>query len=365
MRKRIGIDARLYFQTGVGTYLRNLLHSLQHVAPDDLDFYIYLLPQDAPRIVFNKKNFFIHSVNAYWHTVGEQTKFLYETYNDTLNLMHFTYFSYPVLYRRPFVSTVHDATPLFFKTGKASTRNPFEYAVKHRVFKAVIKEQVKNAKKIITPSKTVKKQLISLYGHSIADKIIPIYEGVDHDLRKAKTNDSLTNIFKTQFFLYVGNFYPHKNVELLIRAFQEIDATKKLILVGPDDFFAKRLSQLVKDLKLRNRIKFYHNATRADLKFFYTHALGLIHPSLSEGFGLPIVEAAYFNCPVIASNIEVFKELLAEEYVSFDPHTGSDLVNKVEEFLTKKPKFDYKHIVSKYSFEEMTKKTLDVYASCL
>jgi glycosyltransferase involved in cell wall biosynthesis len=229
----------------------------------------------------------------------------------------------------------------------------------------VLKAQIKNALKIITPTKTVKKQLTTLYGQTYGEKIIPIYEGVDRSLQKAEANISLSKIFKQQYFLYVGNFYPHKNVEILIRAFRKIINKHKLILVGPNDYFAKRLFQLIHESHQDNRILFYHNATFEDLKFLYSHAEALIHPSLSEGFGLPLLEASYCNCPVIGSNIEVFKELLSEEYLSFDPRSEEDLINKIQQFLTKKMAFDYKHILSKYSFAEMTKKTLDVYASCL
>lgn len=363
--KKIGIDARLYFQTGVGTYLRNLLYYLQKIAPNNIQFLIYLLEEDKNKAMFWNKNFVNRSVTSYWHTFSEQTRFLYETYKDNLDLMHFTYFSYPVLYRRPFVSTLHDATPIFFKTGKASTKNPYVYEIKHRVFKAVIKAQVKQALKIITPSKTVKKQLINLYGHSYGDKIIPIYEGIDRELQKVKEDESLLKRFVKPFFIYVGNFYPHKNVEMLIRAFIQATTKFQLFLIGPKDFFAEKLLQYINIMKWDKKILFYHNATAADLKFFYTHAQALIHPSFSEGFGLPVVEAAYFDCPVIGSNIEVFKELLSDEYLSFDSRDENDLIQKITQFITKRPAFDYKHIIQQYSFKEMTKKTLDVYTSCL
>ncbi len=365
MTKKIGIDARLYFQTGVGTYLRNLLYCLQKINPPKLEFFVYTLESDETNITLNKKNFIKRPVTSYWHTFGEQTRFLYEIYKDRVDLMHFTYFSYPVLYRRPFISTIHDTTPLFFKTGKASTKNPFAYKIKHRVFKTVLKTQMKNALKIITPTKTVKKQLISLYGHSFGEKIIPIYEGVDWTLQKVHENKELNKTFNKPFFLYVGNFYPHKNIETLIKAFSKIEYAYQLILVGPDDYFAKRISKLIQQFKQETKIVFYHNATPADLKFFYTEAQALIHPSLSEGFGLPVLEASFYNCPVIGSNIEVFRELLSDEYMSFDPHNMNDIEKKIHQFIEKRPRLDYKHIVSKYSFEEMTKKTLDVYTSCL
>jgi glycosyltransferase involved in cell wall biosynthesis len=118
-------------------------------------------------------------------------------------------------------------------------------------------------------------------------------------------------------------------------------------------------------LSQKKKIVFYHDATPGDLKFFYKNALALIHPSLSEGFGLPLVEATYFSCPVIGSNIEVFKELLDGEYLSFNPNDENDINNKINIFLREKKKFNYSEILKKYSFEQMTKETLDVYNSSL
>ena len=59
--------------------------------------------------------------------------------------MHFTYFGYPVFYRRKFIATVHDLTPLLFKTGKASTKNPLIYGIKHFFFKHILRSQIENA----------------------------------------------------------------------------------------------------------------------------------------------------------------------------------------------------------------------------
>ena len=57
---------------------------------------------------------------------------------------------------------------------------------------------------------------------------------------------------KDKYFLYVGNAYPHKNLEVLLQAFKDIHTTK-LVLVGKDDYFYKRLKQteLVRSLKGR------------------------------------------------------------------------------------------------------------------
>lgn len=360
--KKVGIDARLYFQTGVGTYLRNFLNNLQKINPSNFLFYIYILKNDASKIIFNSKNLIKRETDASWHSFSEQIEFLRTLYKDNLHLAHFTYFSYPVFYKRKFIATVHDTTPLVFKTGKAST-NPLIYPIKHFFFKVVLATQVARAKKIIVPTKTVKRELVDIYGRQLKDKTIPLYEGIDEELIDARENKSLKKIFPGKFLIYVGNFYPHKNVERLINSFLKVKTNTQLILIGPDDFFSKKLLHYINIMECGKRIVFYHNATTQDLIFFYKNASALIHPSLSEGFGLPLVEAAYFGCPIIASNAAVFKEILDGCYLSFNPYDVDDITNKINYFFERKPKFGYSKILKRYSFEKMTKEILEIYKS--
>ncbi len=362
--KKVGIDARLYFQTGIGTYLQNLIFQLEKIAPSEFTFYIYVTPQDADDIHFANRNFIKKPVSSHWHSISEQIFFLKTLYQDNLDLMHFTYFSSPILYRRKFIATIHDATPLLFKTGKASTKNPLMYFVKHLSFQSVLANQVKNAQAIITPTKTVKKQLIKIYGQQYEAKIYPVYEGVNESLANAKENTALKNKYQ-DFFIYVGNFYPHKNVERLIEAFTKVKTKSSLILIGPNDYFAKRIVQSINRLDIKNKVILYPNATKKDLVFFYKNAKALIHPSLSEGFGLPIVEAAYFDCPIIASDIEVFQELLDHQYLSFNPYDVNDMTDKINEFTNNPVVFDYQKMLKKYSFKKMTKETLEIYCDSL
>ncbi|MDA1316419.1 MAG: glycosyltransferase family 1 protein [bacterium] len=355
--KKIGIDARLYDQTGVGTYIRNLLHYLSLSPPDSLQYYVYALPEDVSRINLPPNKFIVRPVDAKWHSFAEQTTFYSALMKDNLDLMHFTYFSYPVAYSRPFMATIHDMTPLLHKTGQASTHNPLWYELKHRIFTYVLSSQIKHARAIITPTKAVKEQIVSWYGQSIENKIHPIYEGVHYELMTATENTSLAKKYPKPFYLYVGNFYPHKNVERLIEAWQDISVN--LLLVGPDNMFSQKLKDSIETKKITN-ISFNHTATTEDLVFFYKHASALVNPSLSEGFGLPLIEAAYFNCPVIASDIPVFKELLGDGYSAFDPISIEDIHQKIK-LQNSNVKTSKNQLLEKFSFEKMTQEIVTLY----
>ena len=362
--KKIGIDARLYSQTGVGTYLKNLIYYLEKKIPNDETFYIYLLPEDFDKLSLKNTNIIKRKVNYRWHTLEEQIGFALTLYFDRLDLMHFTYFSYPILYFKKFIATVHDVTPLLFKTGKASTKNKLIYHIKHLFFRIILRCQIERAIKIITPTNFVKEQLEYIYGKQLAQKTSSIYEGVNYQILKSKENNDLAKKFNN-FFIYVGNFYPHKNVEKLIDAFKNINKKYKLILIGPKDFFTTRILRCIDTSKQNKNILLLTNSSLADLVFFYKNAMALIHPSLSEGFGLPLIEAAYFNCPIIASDIKVFKELLGNNYTSFNPNDVNDITEKIKTFIDKKPKLDHVNITGKYSFEKMADETVIIYKEVL
>lgn len=358
--KKIGIDARLLGQTGVGRYVSNLLFYLP--PSSDLIFYIYVYDKkQIDHIPLHIKNVVVRETPYHWHSLSEQTSFLRVLYKDNLDLMHFTYFSYPFFYRRKFIITLHDLIPFFYKTGKATTSNHLIYFIKHCFYKLLVRNAVQKSNAIITPSKQVKKEITQMFGEKYEYKIYPLYEGVDAHIMRAHENKYLKQRFTFPFYMYVGNFYPHKNVESLIKAFSHIHGGIKLILLGPSDFFSTRILQLIKRLKSDTKIVLFKNPTDEDLIFFYKNAKALIHPSLAEGFGLPLLEAVYFNCPIIASDIPVFNEILDGQFIKFNPHNMNDIKRLIQQHISRPQIFNYKEILARFSFKKMTEETYKLY----
>jgi glycosyltransferase involved in cell wall biosynthesis len=227
------------------------------------------------------------------------------------------------------------------------------------VFRYVLSNQVKNAKHIITPTQYVKDQLGEIYGSQIKEKTKCLYEGVNYEFIDVKENGALIKQFPTSFLLYVGNFFPHKNVERLLNAYKLLQTDVPLVLLGPDNLFASELKKKIAREQISN-VNFYHSSTIEDIIFFYKHARALINPSLSEGFGLPLIEAAYYQVPIIASNLEVFKELFGDEYIAFNPHSEGDIKEKIEDFLKNPVTYQFSRL-SVFSFEKMTDDEFNAY----
>lgn len=365
-KPRIGIDARLMTQTGVGVYIRNLLYYSDlnltsrasvvcFVRDEDLALFQKLYPHLDYKIA-----------NERWHTMSEQTTFLRRIQNANLDLMHFTYFSFPIAYLRPYISTIHDLTPLLFKTGAASTQRASIYEIKHRVLYQVLRQAVSRAAYVITPSQSVKNEIISVFTPRLTDKIVPIYEGQNKLLLQTKASRRLEKSISTPYFLYVGNFYPHKNIENLIKSWMPMNQRIRLVLVGPDDMFARRIKSQLREegADVVERVHFIHDATDADLVYLYTHARALVHPSLAEGFGLTVAEALAFKTPVLASDIPVFQELFAGSFIPFNPKDPQDMQRVLEGFVngTMRAK---KNSHEAYSFETMARQTFDLYFKAL
>lgn len=356
--KRIGIDARLIAQTGVGVYIRNLLHYLD-TSDNDIEYYVYVYPADF-KYIPERPGLSRRAASYRWHSVDEQTRFLNLLRKDKLDLMHFTYFSFPYFYNRPFVITIHDLTPLLFKTGRATTLPSPLFQIKHTGYQQLLKRGISKAQSVIVPSESVKKDITTLFGKTLGDKISVTYEGIDIELSKMKEDGSVLKQVTKPFFLYVGNSYPHKNVENLLRAFSKLADPIQLILVGPKDFFSSKITEFIQKNKLDSRVIQLFNISQEQKIALYKSAQALVQPSLSEGFGLPLIEAQYFNCPVIASNIVVFDEILPKDTNRFDPLNIDSIVNALRIASRSKPA-SAKLNTNRFSFEKMTKETQNIY----
>lgn len=363
--KRIGIDARLLHQTGVGRYTRNVLLHLEKYLADDEELYVYMLGEDIATFSTKHPRIHLRKTTFMWHTFSEQFGFCLQLYRDSLDLMHFTYFSLPILYRKPFVITIHDLIPLKNTTGTASTKHPIIYSIKYAGYRTALRAGVNNSQVIITPSQTVKNDILANFPAIPENKIVVTYEGVGSDLLKCKPDKKAP--FKKPYFMYVGNFYPHKNVLRMIEAFALIKEDVQLILVGPEDYFAGIVRAAIHEHGQEERILMFHGITDKELVTYYAHAKALVHPSLDEGFGLQLLEASYFGCPVIASDIPLFHETLGENFSPFDPKDVYDIASKITDCLQHKaPKVLTQNAIEKrFSFEHMAHQTYDIYQSIL
>lgn len=370
---KIGIDARLWNETGVGRYIRNLVKYLA-VLDKKNEYVLFIRPEDHNEVEKNiSRNIALRKTTIRWHSLNEQIAFPLLLKKENLDLMHFPYFSSPVLYNKPFVTTIHDLIIHHYPTGKASTLPLPLYKLKHFGYKTVINQTIKKAEKIIVPLKATKKDLIKTL-HVPSDKIAVTYEGFDTDIDINEKKEKL-QATNQKYFLYVGNAYPHKNLDTLIAAFLHlrnkiVDEEIYLFLVGKEDFFYKRLERKLQRNHTQS-IRVFHKVSDTLLSDLYSNAQAVIAPSFMEGFGLVPLEAMALSTIVVASDIPSHKEVCDDAAIYFDPTRKEDLEFALTKVLTFNREDKQKYItkglkrVNHFSWKTMAEETIKIYESCV
>jgi len=367
----IGIDCRLWNETGIGRYIRNLVVELSKQDKKN-DYVLFVLLKDRTKIE-NKKlgdHFKCVTADIRWHSIEEQLLLPEILRRENLDLMHFPYFSVPIFYNKPFVVTIHDLIIDHYPTGEATTLYPFIYQAKRFGYRYIIQTAAKKAKKVITVSHATEKEIID-HLHIQKDKIAVTYEGVGDKLKATNHIEKMNN---KNIFLHVGNVYPHKNILRLLVAFHIVvknNPDTQLIFVGKDDFFFQKLRTKVKKEGLEKSIIFTGLITDEALATYYQQSIAIVVPSLMEGFGLPAVEAMAQDCLVLASNIPSLREICGNAAMYFDPLDASNIAKCMEEAvqlpITKRKELihDGKKKILQYSWQKMAEETLLIYERCI
>ena len=375
----IGIDCRLWEESGVGRYTQNLVKNFSLLrTPHEFVFFAQRRHVHQIQSIIGKRKWRIIAVKSKWHSLSEQALLPFILKRAKIDLMHFPYISVPLLYNRPFVITIHDLIPYHFVTGEATTLPPFVYRLKRIAYKTVLSSAIKKAKRIIAVSNATKEAIINNFSIN-QQKVSVIYEGVDsaihtssHLLSEEEKN-AASFLKNTEYLLYIGNAYPHKNLKKLIEAFRLIGEeypSLKLFLVGKDDHFYKRLRLFIQEMGLTKAVIHFGFVSDPFLYYLYKNAHALVAPSLMEGFGLSVLEAMANRCLVVCSDIPVFRELYLDTVLYCDPKKTQDIARVLKKTILLKTHertvFVQKAHARTYHFswETAAKETIDVYESC-
>ena len=217
--------------------------------------------------------------------------------------------------------------------------------------------------RLIAPSKTLKK---ILQEHKIRKPIDIIPNGIDTDFfrpfEKTAARKKL-GINGEKIFLSLGRLGHEKNIDVVIRAFENLDA--KLIIVGRGPA-TQKLKKLTRKLKLQKKVIFEGFAPEKLKPLYYSAADALIIASEFETQGLVVVEAMACGTPVIAANSGALPEIIYDEkngYL-FEPRNVKELTEKIKTFKISKRMMKNAIQTSKnYSIEKCTDELEKFYRS--
>ncbi len=333
---KIAIDTRFYGTEngGLGRYTINFIKELAKL--ETANTYVLLLPKKYAGKLDLPPNFKQISVSARHYSLLEQLEVPYLLYKENVDLVHFLHFNAPVLFRGKYVVTIHDVLMHKGVGMAATTRSPLVYRIKRLAYRAVFDNAVKTAAHIFVPTQYVQKEVMGIY-HIPAKKVTITYEGIDDSIKKSTSQNYIAkqNIQKP-YFLYVGNAYPHKNLSVLIESVLQLNKVEKvhLVIVTPKNVFAERLLKTIELMDAKQMISVHENISDENLSELYSHATAFVFPSLSEGFGLPVLEAFSVGTLALVSDIPVFHEVYANAALYFDPNNVDSIVSRMQKTLT-------------------------------
>lgn len=177
-----------------------------------------------------------------------------------------------------------------------------------------LKKLINDSDALVTISETVKKQL-----HKYTKLNISVILCAPTSLRSSREKAA-------KELLYIGRYEPYKNVETLIRAMKQLPEYELILAGNCPPERKKILSSMTSD---KSQVKFIGIISDQDYQDKLNKVFAMVNASKEEGFGLQLVEAMSVGCPVVCSDIDIFKEIVGSSGLYFDPMDSAKLVDNI------------------------------------
>jgi glycosyltransferase involved in cell wall biosynthesis len=230
---------------------------------------------------------------------------------------------------------------------------------------------VRHSEKIITISEYSKHAIMEAYNLA-SDRVVVVYPGMSMRVSKNTPKQTVSLVSKYgidgPYILSVGTLQPRKNFVRLIEAFSRLeDKSTTLVIVGKKGWMYEEILSAPSVYNVKDRVKILDFVEDDDLALLYSKAECFVLPSLYEGFGLPVLEAMVYGCPIVVSQVSSLPEIAGEAAIYVDPMKVESIASGMSEALksrgTKEEKNRVqigKKRVDLFSWKEAAKKVLSV-----
>jgi len=356
---RIVIDARKYYDFGIGTYIQNLAEHMEL----RVELVLILSPHDAQWIdQLGSAQKRINASKKY--SLRELHSIATDANKLKADVFHSPHYTTPFGLKMPCVTTVHDI--LHIKGMKY-------YSLPQRLYaRAIIAHACKASAAIIVDSEFTKRELLDVF--PIAhERVHVIHLGVSSNYFK-KYSESAVKNFRKKYglvkptILYTGSLKPHKNVDLLISAFSNMMHRSEYQLAFSGECIKEQrtLWNLIKKKGIAGDIVEIGRVSSSDLALAYHASSIVVLPSLYEGFGFSVLEAMASGTPAIGARAGSIPEVMGDSGILFDPHSVEDLTDALEKVIentTLQNQLIQRGLknVSRFSWEKCAEQTFQIY----
>lgn len=362
----IGFDAKRYFhnRTGLGNYSRDLVSALVSSHPEDNFFLFDTKPAIdglPPNVIAVPPGDGIRLVKGslLWRTFymrRDMFKYRLDIFHGLSNELPFGKYKGNVKK----VVTIHDVIFDVF---------PGQYAwIDRQIYRRKTRHAVEIADKIIVTSKATADDLKRFYKVD-ASKIEVVYQTCGESHRKVFSEQDI-QAFKSKHklpdksFLYVSSFQTRKNHLSLLKAFAMYKGNTPLVLAGKPGETLSICKRFISENQLQNKVIVIEGLGNEELPLLYRACSYFVYPSMIEGFGIPLIEAAQAGLPVAVNDIPIFRELAPDGSLYFNANDEIGF-SKVLEELEKSDKMDYGAYLNLFDPALAAEKVHQIYRSLI
>lgn len=371
---KIAIDIRRMTEFGVGTYIRNVVRTLDRLDHENTYFLIGS-PAKVEEIGVLRANFHTIPLLAPERSVQGYREFRNALKRLDCDLVHIpNLFSVPRALPCPYVMTVHD---MLEHMSRAHEQSGFWRSLYFQMTKRVLA----GAARIFAVSNFTRNEIEKLF-EIPSERIEVVYNAIDERFLRGHANTADRDLIARRyqvtypFLLYAGRISPHKNVVRMIEAFSalktELEREQaypdlKLIIIGDDLSGNPDLRRTVVRSGVQNDVRFLGFIPIEVLRIFYDEAKVFVFPSLYEGFGLPPLEAMVHGTPVVTSNVSSLPEVVGNAAVLVNPENVFEIMRALhrvlmDQTLRNRMKERGYQQAAKFSWEKSVRRILEAYA---
>lgn len=366
--RRICIDARFYHTgTGIARYLKNFLQELPKADPNTV-YTIIVRPESAMELKkTSPKHWDIVGLDIPHYSLAEQTVFLSYLNRKKFDLVYFTMFNHPLLYRGKCIVMIHDLIMHMYPP------RPLWHP-RTWVYRLVMSHAARASDAIITNSQTTTRDVVKWLNVPVS-KCHTIYLAVEDSFKPAvaeavvaaKTKFGITK----PYLFFLNAWRPHKGLTELVAAFSKINQARdiQLVIGGKSDPRFPEIIEAVHQRKSADTIVLGF-ITDEELVALLTGSLLYVNPSHYEGFGFGLLEAMACGAPVLAADNACFKEIGGDAVAYFATKSADDLASKLTNIIDDNNRRKelktrgFKH-VKNFSFSNMAQQTLALFNKIL
>jgi|YNPBryBLVA2012_1023415.scaffolds.fasta_scaffold00112_13 glycosyltransferase involved in cell wall biosynthesis len=342
MPLKIVMDARRLRDFGIGSYIRNLVHALAQVDPENR-YVLVAAPEGAEELAGLPPNFSTVLYRRPDTSLLNQAAFPLFLRRFSADLYHLPLNVVAHFMPRPYVVTIHDMSSLLFPAAPERWRSLRLYRFRRGLLRAA---------RVIAVSGATRRDVETVLGVP-AERIRQIYDAPDpRFLRDSAAHCEAARADRRRvleryqvnypYVLYAGAIRPQKNVPRLVEAFavlrgdlenHPVYKDLRLIIIGDEIARYPAVRHAVIKTRVEHVVRFLGFLPFETLRVFYQSAAVFAFPSLYEGFGLPPLEAMACGTPVVTSNLSSLPEVTGEAAVLVNPENVFDIARGLREAL--------------------------------